>query len=305
MTRSPQTTQKRPGAPVRRRENPVFPDRVGPWQLVEPLCVGAVTATFLARPANAAGRTCQYVVKLLHGESAANSQCCQLLHREATIGRKVCHPHLISILDANTQTPPYYVVMPRLEGQTLRAILDRRARLRISVASWFARQTAEALSALHAEGWLHLDVKPTNIFVAPDGHVTLLDLGFARPKDEEGSAADRPIVGTFNYIAPETIISTAGSDVRSDIYSLGATLYEMVGGQPPFAAQTLSELAGKHRQERPPCIRQWIPELPRTAAGVIHRMLAKQPLRRPHSADEVVRRLVALEIETFVDRCVA
>ncbi|NIM08970.1 MAG: protein kinase [Planctomycetales bacterium] len=284
---------------------PDLPAVVGPWQLVEPLHSGHLSAAFLARPTGSDNPQCHYVVKLLATEFVHDAQACQAMRQEAYVGRKVSHPHLISVLDANIRTRPYFITMPRLPGQTLRQLLAAQRNLPPSTAFWIVRQVADALIALHDFGWLHGDVKPENILVAPDGHATLLDLGFARCIDQEGSAVDRQTMGTFNYIAPETVTSSLGSDGRSDIYSLGATLYEALSGRLPLTGRTLAEVASQHRQTRPTCIRSLLPQLPKAAASLVHRMLAKHPLRRPQTARELVHRLVALEIETFADCRVA
>ena len=93
---------------------------------------------------------------------------------------------------------------------------------------------AEALGALDAGGWMHGDVKPSNIFLSPQGHVTLLDLGFARRRGESGTAADRCVMGTGHYLAPECITAAAAADIRSDIYSLGAVLFQILAGRLPL-----------------------------------------------------------------------
>ena len=109
--------------------------------------------------------------------------------------------------------------------------------IEISKALWIVRQTAEALDALHAAGWMHGDVTSGNIRVSPAGHVTLIDLSFARRREEIGSAADRPIMGTCSYVAPECLTSALRPDIRSDIYSLGVVLFEILSGSLPYLAQ--------------------------------------------------------------------
>ncbi|MGA2032547.1 MAG: serine/threonine-protein kinase [Thermoguttaceae bacterium] len=180
-----------------------------------------------------------------------------------------------------------------------------RASLDVPRALWIARQTAQALQALDDQGWTHGDVKPSNIFLSPQGHVTLLDLGFARRHEQSGSAVDRLILGTCNYIAPEHITSTLGSDIRSDIYSLGVVLYQLLSGRLPYEAHDLAELATRHRRTSPPRLRRLIPQIAPEVARLAEQMLAKNPLRRPQTPRELVKRLVALEISTFSERMVA
>jgi len=161
---------------------------------------------------------------------------------------------------------------------------------------------SEALDALHAAGWMHGDVKPSNTFISPNGHVTLLDLGFARCPGETGSAVERCVTGTYNYIAPEMITSALGADIRSDVYSLGVMLFEMLCGRLPFEGDSLAELAIQHRQTPAPDLRRLVPQLPTGVVRLVREMLAKEPLRRPQSPRELVDRLAALEIETFSQR---
>jgi serine/threonine-protein kinase len=149
---------------------------------------------------------------------------------------------------------------------------------------------------------IHGDVKPSNVMVSPNGHATLIDLGFARSGDEFRAAADRPLLGTLAYAAPETMTSAMAADTRSDLYSLGAMLYEMLAGRPPFVAESASELVGLHRDARPACLREQSPELPRPVASLVHQMLLKDPDRRPQGLFETIDRLARLEIEWFAER---
>ena len=187
-------------------------------------------------------------------------------------------------------------------GGVAQARLAAGRQFDVPAALWIARQTAEALEALHAAGWMHGDVSPGNIHVSPSGHVTLMDLSFARRRDEDGSAADRPVMGTFRYIAPEHITSSLATDIRSDIYSLGVVLFEMLAGRVPFLGEDLAELAVEHRQSAPPDLRRLAPHVPREVALLVRQMMAKNPLRRPQTPRELIERLVRLEIGAFSER---
>jgi len=195
--------------------------------------------------------------------------------------------------------------MPWLEGQTLAARLAAGWRPEIPAALWIARQIAEALDALHLAGWIHADVKPSNIHLSSTMHATLLDLGFARRPSESESVVNRCVVGTCGYVAPEMITSTLRSEASSDVYSLGVVLFEMLSGRLPFEGSDAAELAVQHLRAAPPDLGPLVPGAPHRLVRLVRRMLAKEPLRRPHGARTLIDQFAALEIETFAQRAVA
>ena len=302
-------------------ETSKFPCRVRQWELVNFAAQGGLAQIFRARPAGSQpNQPALYALKMLLPDWQNDAQAVRLLTREAQIGQSVSHPHLVPILFASVQQSPRFVVMPWLEGATLEQRLAAGQRLGdctnfrvnengtvpfrfdLPQVLWIARQTAEALDALHKAGWMHGDVKPSNIMLSPDGHATLLDLGFARRRDETGSAVDRCVLGTFHYIAPEFLTSAIRADIRSDIYSLGAVLYRILAGRLPFTGGDLGELASQHKQSLPQELRRVAPHLPAGVARLVHCMMSKDPLRRPQNPRELIDILARLEIETFSER---
>jgi serine/threonine protein kinase len=285
------------------RSSAHYSGRLGSWELVRVVGEGQMSSVFAARPA---GSGCDqppcYAIKTLRGTWQSDPRGLAILAREVHVSRKVSSPHLVPILAAQLSEQPYFLAMPLLAGDTLNARLRVTPPLELPVAAWIARQVAEALDALHQAGWMHADVKPSNVFLSSSGHVTLIDLGFARAANEAGGIADRPVLGTLNYMAPEALYSSSGGDIRSDVYSLGVTLFEMLTGRLPFDADDVADLATQHRQELPSDVRSLAPHVPTRAARLVHQMLAKEPLRRPLPRD-VIYRLMALEIETFAERC--
>jgi serine/threonine protein kinase len=281
------------------------PERLGQWELVEPAAEGSLARIYRARPAGSPqDRPALYAVKVLHERWNDEPRARMLFCREAQLGRTIVHPHLVSILTAGLARPPYYLVMPWLEGQTLRRQLDDGTVPELPAALWMARQTAEALDALAAAGWRHGDLKPSNLFVSSDGHVTVLDLGLARRVEESDSVLDRCVTGTCQYLAPETITSTLASDIRSDIYSLGVVLFELLTGRLPFEGNTLETIVEQHREAQVPDPRRFVPHVPKEVARLIRQMLAKEPLRRPQTTAELIESLTRLEILSFGQRVI-
>lgn len=279
-----------------------YATHLGSWELVRRIGGGELADVYQARVVESHDPTgASYALKVLREPWQDDPRGLAVLAREVQVARAVAHPHLVPILAASLEERPYYLAMPYLEGHSLAEHLSAPARLDLPVMFWIARQAAEAAQALQTNGWMHGDVKPSNIIVAPSGHSTLIDLGFAAPIEARASIATRPVLGTVNYIAPEVLYSAYGGDAQSDVYSLGVMLFEMLTGRLPFDANDIAELALQHRQELPGDVRSLVPHVPTRAARLVQQMLAKEPLRRP-TPGELVQRLIGLEIETFAER---
>ena len=283
---------------------PPLVGRLGPWHLVRQLGEGNFTRVYQARPADAPpNQSAAYAVKVLRHEWWRDPQVIEMQRRDAWVGSKVSHPNLLPVLSASVAEPPFYIVTPKLEGMPLSQLIAEQEQLPVPLALWYARQVADGLDALlEATGMIHTDVKPANILVSPAGHATLIDFGFVQTPAEASQWATRPLAGTLAYIAPEMVTSALAAGPRSDIYSLGVTLYEMITGRRPWDSDDPGELAMLHRQAKPTDIRAVRPDVPDAVGELIHSMLAKDPLRRPGSAGELATRLVRLEIESFTLR---
>lgn len=273
---------------------------LGPYELLRLIHCGRVASVYQARPLGApAYRQPPYALKLLRPQFQDDPAAIYRLRREAHVGRMLAHPHVVAVLAASTAEPPYYLVFPWLAGTTVQARLAAGP-LPLGELVWIGRQTAEGLAALHAAGWMHCDVKPQNIMVSPHGHATLLDLGFAS-RENEPAMGERCVLGTIEYLAPELLTADQGPDPRCDLFSLGVSLYQMATGRLPFSGRDEGEIARALLQASPTDVRVLAPHIPCELGGLIHRLLARHPLRRPESAAAVVSELLSLEISTLAE----
>lgn len=277
--------------------------QIGSWELTESGGHGSHADVFFARPANAAdGTPADYALKRLAPRRWRDEQAVAMFRREAACGCSADHPNLATTLVTNVDQPPYFFVMPRLKGATVRQVLGAGETFSPARSIWIVRQVAEGLRSLHEHGWLHGDIKPSNIMVGFNGHATLFDFGFARTNDTVALSHQEPFCGTLRYTAPELLTSTRRMSAASDVYALGITLFEMLTGQPPFISCRPESLAESHLKIPAPSVRTARPDLPRCVSKAVASMLAKDPLRRPNSLTELSDLMTELEVETFAIR---
>ena len=205
--------------------------------------------------------------------------------REIATTANLHHPHILPLYDSGrrrTSGALLYYVMPFVEGESLRDRLKREKQLPLDDALRIAREVADALSYAHGHGVIHRDIKPENILLE-SGHALVADFGIARAVSTAG--ADRLTdtglaLGTPAYMSPEQAAGDRDVDGRSDLYSLGCVLYEMLAGQPPFSGPTVQSIARQHLTATPPPITQLRPAVPGVVAAALERALAKNPADR-------------------------
>ena len=213
--------------------------------------------------------------------------------REAQAAAAIGNPAVVTVYDAGADGPTRFIVMEYVPGQSLAEILTERKHkpLEPDRAADIAAQIADALSAAHAAGIIHRDVKPGNIMVTPTGSVKVLDFGIARALDSHTLTQTATVLGTSAYMSPEQALGQP-VDARSDIYSLGCVLYEMLTGEPPFMADVSAAVLHQHVRVAPKPARERNPAIPPELGDLVMQMLAKQPKDRPQTAAEVRDRLV-------------
>jgi serine/threonine-protein kinase len=241
-------------------------------------------------------------LKLLNDRHAADDQFVERFRREAQSAAGLNHPNIVSIFDRGRAEGTYYIAMEYLDGRTLKELLVRNGPTPIPIAIDYARQILGALSFAHRNGIIHRDIKPHNIVVGGDGRLKVTDFGIARSGASQMTEAGS-IVGTAQYLSPEQARG-APVDPRSDLYSLGIVLYEMLTGNVPFTGDTPVEIAMKHLSQIPEPPSKLRPDVPHDLDAVVMRALSKEPDQRYGSTEEMdadlarVARGVAVAPET-------
>jgi predicted Ser/Thr protein kinase len=227
------------------------------------------------------GRT--VAIKVLSPKYAGDDSFVTRFRREAQAAAGLNHPHVVSVFDTGDDEDQHYIVMEYVEGDTLADVLRREGRLPPERATAIAADVATALEGAHEKGLVHRDVKPGNVMIDREGRVKVMDFGIARAAADDTLTQTGIVLGTASYLSPEQAQGLP-VDARSDIYSLGCVLYEMLAGRAPFVADTPVSIAYKHVNEdaHPPS--EVEPSVPAALDAAVLRALAKDPDERFETA---------------------
>jgi beta-lactam-binding protein with PASTA domain/predicted Ser/Thr protein kinase len=225
-------------------------------------------------------------VKVLSPQFAGDQQFVARFRREAQAAAGLNHPNIVSVFDTGSQGDVHYIVMEYVEGRTLRDVIRSEGPLMPERAAEIAAAVARALSAAHQTGLVHRDIKPGNIMITSDGQVKVMDFGIARTATGDTLTQTAAVLGTASYLSPEQAQGEP-VDARSDIYSLGCVLYEMLIGNAPFTGDSPVAIAYKHVRDDPVPPSQKNRDVPRDLEAVVMKAMAKNPANRYQSADEM------------------
>ncbi len=266
----------------------------GRYRLVAKLGSGGMSTVFLARDQTLDR---DVAIKVMHREMSEQADQLERFRQEARAVAKLSHPNVVAVIDAGEDGGHPYIVFEYVEGETLKQRIARVGALDAQEALAYAIEVARGLTVAHARNIVHRDVKPQNVLIDAEGRAKLTDFGISRQIEQDGMTATGRVLGTTDYVAPEQAMGH-GVDQRSDVYSLGVVLYEMLVGQVPFQADSQVGVAMKHVNEELPDVQQRRPEISAAAALVVEKATAKDPAKRYQDVGEMIDDLsTALEVE--------
>lgn len=264
----------------------------GRYVLVEQIGIGGMAIVYRAIDRNTGHSV---AVKVLKPEFNRDAEFVSRFQREAEAASKMTHHNIVNLLDVGMDGENRYLIMEYVKGQTLKEVIRQKGRLTAPVAAQITIRILSALQHAHQNGIIHRDIKPQNILVHADGHIKVADFGIARMANSSTLTKGDSVMGSVHYFSPEQA-QGKGTDVTSDLYSVGVTLYEMLTGRVPFDGDSPVAIAMQHLHAAPEPIRRYAPEVPEAICHVCMKAMEKSPQYRYRSAREMAAELrMALE----------
>ena len=263
--------------------DPLVGQTLGPYKIVAKLGQGGMGAVYKAQHVTLGRDSALKVIAASH--DATGQQQLQRFIREAQSAAKLNHPNIVTVHNVGQEGERYYIDMELVDGPTVGELLRHRGQLEVAEATQIVREAARALAEAHAQGIVHRDIKPDNIMRNKRGEVKVTDFGLAKPlTDRQDLTQDGTVVGTPYYMSPEQCDGKP-LDARSDIYSLGATYYQLLTGKPPFKGDSLLSTLVMHKTKPAPDARKLRPEVGEAPSGIARKMMAKKPDLRYENCD--------------------
>ncbi len=252
------------------------------YEILEKIGTGGMSDVYKAK----CHKLNRYVaIKVLKQEFSENANFVSKFRTEAQAAAGLMHPNIVNVYDVGEENGIYYFVMELVEGITLKKYIEKKARLSVKEAISIAIQVSMGIEAAHNNHIIHRDIKPQNVMISKEGKVKVTDFGIA--KAATSNTVTSNVMGSVHYTSPEQ--ARGGySDEKSDIYSLGITMFEMLTGRVPFNGETTVAIAIKHIQEELPSPREYVPEIPISVEQIVFKCCQKSPDRRYQSMAELI-----------------
>ncbi|MFE8699028.1 Stk1 family PASTA domain-containing Ser/Thr kinase [Cytobacillus sp. FJAT-54145] len=225
-------------------------------------------------------------VKVLRLDFANDEELIKRFHREAQAATSLAHPNIVSIYDVGEEDSIYYIVMEYVDGQTLKQYIQQHSPVRVEVALDILKQLTSAISNAHQNHIVHRDIKPHNILIDRDGNVKITDFGIAMALSATSITQTNSVLGSVHYLSPEQARGGMANK-KSDIYSLGIVMFELLTGRLPFSGESAVSIALKHLQSETPSLKRWNPSIPQSVENIVLKATAKDPFHRYNSVEEM------------------
>jgi serine/threonine-protein kinase len=265
-------------------------DVIGEYEILEPLGQGAFSRTFKARKRDGALVVLKFPDSAMLGDPGIYDR----FQRELAIGQKLSHPNIAHAIEIGDSEAGPYLVLEYSDGISFRSYLEANTPLPVDEAVKIGKQLAAALEYAHSEGVCHRDLKPENLIISPEGAVYIVDFGVALLEGARRITwrflSGTNVLGTPDYMSPEQIQGKRG-DARSDVYSLGIMLYEMLTGRVPFQGDNPLAVMKQHLTDTPPSPGRFNQAIPHSVEGIVLKSIRKNPDERYHKASELLHDL--------------
>jgi len=250
------------------------------YEIVELIGKGGMAMVYRAKDLHTGHSV---AIKVLRHEYSQDAEFLGRFQREAEAASKMSHHNIVNLLDVGMDGDSRYLVMEYVQGKTLKELIREKGKMSPTLAAQIAIRILAAMQHAHKNGIIHRDIKPQNILVHADGHIKVADFGIARMADSSTLTKGDNVMGSVHYFSPEQASGSAATE-KSDIYSVGVVLYEMLTGRVPFDGDTPVSVAMQHLRSQPQSIRQTCPDVPEKLCQVVRTAMEKEPKYRYQSA---------------------
>ena len=255
----------------------------GRYEIVKSIGEGGMANVYLA---NDEILDRKVAVKVLRGDLSADEKFIRRFEREAQSVSNLSHPNIVEVYDVGVEDEQHYIVMEYIEGKTLKQLLNKRESLTLTEVIDIMTQLTDGIAHAHESYIIHRDIKPQNIMIEDNGLIKITDFGIAMALNATQLTQTNSVMGSVHYLPPEQA-SGKGATVKSDIYSLGILMYELLTGTVPFKGDNAVEIALKHMKDKIPSIRKQNPAIPQSVENILLKATAKNPRNRYDSAREM------------------